>query len=91
MADDNVMQALLRELKEDFREHRQDFHDHSTETHSRMTNIEKDLREHKEGVIQNRGRIERLEEPRKLLKLLKDWAGWIIAIAAAVSIISGKL
>lgn len=56
-----------------------DFRDNSRE---RMSRIEEDLREHKEGVIQNRTRIEKLEEPGKALNQIKKWAMWLTAVSA---------
>jgi len=53
------------------------------EASGRMTRIESDLKEHKDGVIQNRTRIEKLEEPSKALKQIKKWAGWIFTVSAA--------
>jgi len=55
-----------------------DFRDTSRE---RMSRIETDLNEHKEGVIQNRTRIEVLEEPGKALRQIKVWAAWLAAVA----------
>lgn len=57
--------------------------DNHKESSERMTRIEIDLREHKEGVIQNRARIEKLEEPMNALLFLKKAAIWISCICAA--------
>ena len=43
-----------------------------------------DLTEHKEGVIQNRVRIEKLEEPRIVFKVLKKYTLGVGGIAGAV-------
>ena len=57
------------------------------EARERMTRIEEDLKEHKEGVQQNRARIEVLEEPRKALAQIKRWAMWLITVSAAAGIL----
>lgn len=59
--------------------------DHHEETSSRLALIEYDLREHKEGVIQNRARIERLEEPAKALTKIKEWAIWLAAVSGGIA------
>lgn len=75
------------------------------ETNDRMGRIEVDLREHKEGVIQNRTRIEhlerhemsnesrinKLEDPGKALRLIKQWAGWVLAVGAALALLGEYL
>jgi hypothetical protein len=43
-----------------------------------------DLTEHKEGVVQNRERIEKLEEPGKAFKLLKKYLLGAGAIAGSI-------
>ena len=58
---------------------------HHEEASDRMTRIEDDLREHKEGVIQNRTRIEKLEEPGKALSMIKKWALWLASISAGAA------
>ena len=63
--------------------------DFRIESNERMGRIEDDLKEHKEGVMQNRARIEVLEGPRKALDQIKKWAMWIIPVAAAVGILIG--
>lgn len=57
-----------------------DFRD---ESRDRMSRIEADLRDHIEGVKQNRARIEKLEEPGKALNLIKRWAMWLTAVLGA--------
>lgn len=59
-----------------------------TETQERMGRIEEDLKIHKEGVIQNRTRIEKLEKPWNALREIKKWAKWIITISGAAIIIA---
>jgi hypothetical protein len=59
-----------------------DFRDTSRD---RMSRIEDDLRDHKEGVIQNRSRIEKLEEPVKALGQIKRWSLWVAALAAGLT------
>ena len=53
----------------------------------RMDRIENDLKEHKEGVIQNRTRIESLEAPRVALGQIKKWSMWLVAVGGAIAII----
>jgi len=91
------MYDLLREIKEEQKElsikssqHREDTTMWQLSCDSRMERIEVDLREHKEGVIQNReflklnrNRIETLEQPEKVKKYLyKKWMDAFKLIAA---------
>lgn len=62
-----------------------------TESRERMTRIETDLREHKEGVAQNRNRIQKLEEPGRALNRIKDWAKWIVIVALAAAVLKEYL
>lgn len=44
-----------------------------------------DLEEHIEGVLQNRHRIVKLEEPRKVIKGLAKFTIWLAGVAGAVA------
>ncbi len=79
--------------------------DYIKDSNDRMGRIESDLKFHIEGVVQNRTRIEalekqenelenkveKLEEPRKALALIKQWAGWVTAVGAAAAFIAKYL
>ena len=80
---DDLIVDLLQEVREDQKAHSSIL----VELHQDVARNTVDLKEHKEGVIQNRTRIEKLEEPGKAFKLLKKYliglgatAGSIIAI-----------
>ena len=80
---DDLIVDLLQEVREDQKAH-------STILVELQQDVAKntvDLTEHKEGVIQNRKRIEKLEEPAKAFKILKKYllgfgagAGSILAV-----------
>lgn len=95
--DNKLIYELLKEVREDQKDlaeksarHREETTKWQLKTDSRMERIEVDLREHKEGVIQNRssldshrGRIEELEQPEKAKKYLyKKWMNAFKFIAA---------
>ena len=65
--------------------------DFRSESRDRMGRIEEDLRDHIEGVKQNRARIEKLEEPGKALSMIKRWAVWVTAVGAAFAMITKYL
>ena len=80
---DDLIVDLLQEVRED------------QKTHSTiLTDLQRDvavntvdLTEHKEGVIQNRARIVRLEEPGNAFKLLKKYLLGASAIAGSLLVI----
>lgn len=83
--DNNIIYDLLKEMRDEQRHHaeKSSLHREETlkwqaETNSRLENIEYDLREHKEGVINNRylikiqdERLEKLENERKSKEIIK--------------------
>ena len=76
---DDLIVDLLQEVREDQKAH-------STILIELQRDVEvntKDLTEHKEGVQQNRKRIEELEKPGKALKFIKNLALKAGALAAA--------
>ena len=98
----DIVIELVKGLRDDAREHRTEMRDHQKEsknwhlhTNDRLTAIEIDLREHKEGVIQNRSvitkvvkRLDVVEEPSKVISVLKKWLLGAAAVAAAIITIS---
>ena len=69
MEDSKLILEVLNNLRGDQKEHRDEMIEHQRETiewhakaESRLENIEEDLREHKEGVVQNRGQISGIEK-----------------------------
>jgi len=69
MEDSKVILEAVKALRGDQKEHREEMIEHQRETiewhakaESRLENIEDDLREHKEGVIQNRSLISDIEK-----------------------------
>lgn len=95
--DNKLIYDLLKEIREDQKTLTEKSSLHREETlkwqmvnDSRMERIEVDLREHKEGVIQNRKflksnniRIDKLEQPEKAKKYLyKRWMSAFKLIAA---------
>ncbi len=97
---------MLKELKDDHKElsktsskHREETLQWQAETSARLNTIEIDLREHKEGVINNRKligtadkRLQILEQPRIIVSSLKSILitsgkviGAIVAIGGAVA------
>ena len=76
---DDLIVDLLQEVREDQKAH-------STiliELHQDVSKNTVDLAEHKEGVIQNRKRIEKLEEPAIAFKLLKKYLLGFGAVAGS--------
>jgi hypothetical protein len=83
---------VLKELREDQKDHRKEMQEHQKESinwhakaESRLSNIEEDLREHKEGVIQNRKsisnldkRASKLEQPLTVRSVVK----WVVSTGA---------
>ena len=77
---DDLIVDLLQEVREDQKAH-------STILVELQQDVAKntvDLTEHKEGVVQNRTRIEKLEEPGKAFKLLKKYLLGFGAVAGSV-------
>ena len=77
---DDLVVTLLNEVREDQKVH-------STiliELQQDVATNTKDLTEHKEGVIQNRKRIEVLEEPGKVFGVVKKYLLGAGAIAGSV-------
>lgn len=79
-----------KELKETSEKHKEETKSWQDDTSNRLDAIEKDLREHKEGVINNRKllqiqdeRLQLLEEPKKVFNTLKKWFVGLGAIAGA--------
>ncbi len=58
------------------------------EARERMSRMEEDLREHKEGVIQNRSRIETLEKPGIALRTIRQWAIWLVTVGGGVAMLA---
>ena len=84
------MREEQKKLLEKTNEHREDTAKWQYETSSRLELIEKDLREHKEGVIQNRSalkinneRLNKLEEPGKVKSFIYDHGMKIFKFIAA--------
>jgi len=67
----------FREIKSNARAHTQEMHEHKKETAAEFKELEK--------------RIEKAEEPRKMLHMLKNAALWIVAIGAAIGHLKGML
>ena len=77
---DDLIVNLLQEVREDQKSH-------STILTGLQQDVAKntvDLTEHKEGVVQNRSRIEKLEEPGKAFKLLKKYLLGMGAVAGSI-------
>jgi len=104
MSDDNLMLEFLKDMRDEQREHAKLSSSHREETvkwqtqsDARTVRIEEDLREHKEGVIQNRSalevveeRVDKLEEPVKAKAYLrKKYMLSAGVIAITVSILAG--
>jgi len=102
--DEKMIYDLLKEVRDEQRDHAKLSSTHREETvkwqlqsDSRTERIEEDLREHKEGVIQNRAsiatvkdRVEELEAPEKAKAYLrKKYMKWAGVIAVTVSIAAG--
>lgn len=77
---DDLIVNLLQEVREDQKSHSSILNDLQQDV---AVNT-KDLTEHKEGVIQNRKRIEKLEEPGKAFKLLKKYLIGFGAVAGSI-------
>jgi hypothetical protein len=102
MDNQEIIYDLLKEIREDQKDlaeksssHREETIRWQTEAGFRLGNIEVDLREHKEGVIQNREalellhkRVEKLEEPTKVSKYLNKK---IMKIGAVLILIIGVI
>ncbi len=101
----HIILELLKEIREDHKElsrvsssHREETLQWQAETSNRLEHIEIDLREHKEGVINNRKlladsskRLEILERPRLIFGTIKEA---IIAggkVLTALGVIGGAL
>lgn len=74
--DIQVIYDLLKEVRDEQKnlseknqEHREEALNWQSEASNRLLNIEEDLREHKEGVIQNRGAINLLSD--KMQEIIK--------------------
>ena len=88
--DNKIIYDLIKEVRDDIKGEKEDSIKWRAETSSRLLIIEEDLREHKEGVIQNRGvlakqdkRIEILEEPGKTRTILYKKSMTIFKFIAA--------
>ena len=99
-----IMLELMKEMRDDQKElvkssaaHRADTMKWQIQADNRMGRIEVDLRDHKEGVIQNRTsvklnneRLNALEEPNKVKKYLyKKYMKWGGAIGLTLTILGG--
>lgn len=109
MEHDKLMYDLLKEVRDEQKKLVEKSNEHKEETmkwqnfaSSRLTNIEVDLREHKEGVIQNRTaiqmfseRLETLEQPGKVKAFMYDHGmktfKFITAAGAAMAILGKYL
>ena len=109
MERDNLIVDLLKEVRDEQKKLIEKSNEHREETMrwqniatSRLTNIEVDLREHKEGVIQNRksikifdSRLESLEQPGKAKQFLYDHGmktfKFITAAGAALAVVGKYL
>lgn len=76
---------LVVELLKEVREEQRVQSDILIELQREVAVNTKDLTEHKEGVIQNRSRIEKLEEPAVALRIIKKYLLGMGAIAAAIA------
>lgn len=80
---DDLIVDLLQEVRKDQKEHSEILVDLK---HNVAVNT-KDLTDHKEGVVQNRKRIEKLEEPSKMFAVAKKYLLGAGAIAGAILVI----
>jgi hypothetical protein len=97
MEDSKLILEALKSLRDDQKEHRKEMQDHQKETvtwhakaEARLGNIEDDLREHKEGVIQNRKSVAYLEARTAKLEqplTVKTVAKWIVSVGAVAGAI----
>ena len=78
--EDDLIIVLLKEVREDQKDHSIILVELQNDV-SRNTN---DLETHIEGVMQNRSRIEKLEEPGKAFKILKKYLMGIAAITGSI-------
>lgn len=95
---DSLVVELLKESREQQKElleastkHREETSVWQVETSHRLENIEEDLREHKEGVIQNReamkifnARLDALEAPKKAFKTITKMVGAIAGLCISI-------
>lgn len=103
-SDNEIILEILKEMREDQKElvdksalHREETFKWQTEADVRLDRIEVDLREHKEGVIQNRSalakfniRLEELEQPKKAQEYVrKQYMKWSAVIATTLGIATG--
>ena len=105
MSKEDIIVDLLKELKADHKElsgksseHREETLSWQGQTSIRLEAIEKDLREHKEGVINNRAliktanqRLELLEKPRVVFNFLKNGVISTGKVVTAITVISGAV
>ena len=106
--ENELILQLIKEMRDEQREHAKNSSIHREETvkwqantDSRTERIEIDLRDHKEGVIQNRGiikimdeRIDALEKPVEVKKYLyKKYmkVGGVISLTLAIAVAIAKL
>ncbi len=82
---------LQKELSDVIIEHREETHLWQNDTSHRLDAIEIDLREHKEGVVNNRSlikfqedRLEALEAPKKAIKTLLKYAAGVSTLVGAI-------
>lgn len=95
--ENKIMYDLLKEMREEQKklvektnQHREETSIWQSKTSDRLETIEIDLREHKEGVIQNRStlkvyneRLVKLEEPGKVKEFMYNHSMKIFKIVAA--------
>ena len=77
---DDLIVDLLQEVREDQKAHSIIL----VKLHQNVSKNTVDLTEHKEGVMQNRKRIEKLEEPAIAFKLLRKYLLGAGAVAGSV-------
>ena len=97
MKDTEMILEVLKSLRDDQKEHRKEMQEHQKETvgwharaESRLGNIEDDLREHKEGVIQNRKNVAAIEKRTSKLEQplsVRAVAKWIVSVGAVAGAI----
>lgn len=80
MKQNDLIVDLLKEVRDEQKEHSRML----TTTQIDIAEVKVDLAKHIEGVVQNRKRIEALEEPRKAFAVLKSYVLGTGAIAGAI-------
>lgn len=94
----NDVKRQQEELSKASNKHKEDTIIWQGETSSRLERIEVDLREHKEGVINNRSllktaekRLELLERPKIVIGSIKDFALGSARVITALTILGGAI